>query len=340
MVRTGKPCSTGSGRPFIATASIASRSSVSADERRAAGPAVLGGLQHRVGLRARRRPRPSRSASRTPLHQALPIRSPPTGLDTQLSVTQASVSRAVDQVLEAQHELAVDHAVDPQPPLLRRRSSGSRWRCGSGRSRRPASPTATRRRSPIRALGGTRGSRDPGQPQQRRARPPPRGGRARRAGPSPVSPSASTATAAGAEQEAAPRRRRRPRSPSGAAPCAAAAVSRSRVTTQVTKPTASGRYATGDGRLARTATASTPTAGQAAERDERQRPPARPPASRCRRRRGRAAAGSRRPAAACRSGRAAGSPTRRAAPGAELRRRARRRRRPGSRGSRAASATK
>ena len=33
----------------------------------------------------------SRSSSRTPLHHALPIRSPPTGLDTQLSVTHASV---------------------------------------------------------------------------------------------------------------------------------------------------------------------------------------------------------------------------------------------------------
>ncbi len=34
----------------------------------------------------------SRSAIRTPLHQAFPIRSPPTGLETQQIVTQVSVS--------------------------------------------------------------------------------------------------------------------------------------------------------------------------------------------------------------------------------------------------------
>ena len=41
----------------------------------------------------------SRSSSRTPLHQALLIRWPPTGLETQLSVIQISVRRRVEQVV-------------------------------------------------------------------------------------------------------------------------------------------------------------------------------------------------------------------------------------------------
>ena len=86
-------------------------------ERGAAGPAVVGGLQHGVGAGLRRRPRPGRRASSTPLHQALPIRSPPTGLETQLSVTQASVSSRCDQVVVGQRDLVVDHAVDAQLPV-------------------------------------------------------------------------------------------------------------------------------------------------------------------------------------------------------------------------------
>ena len=88
-------------------------------ERRAAGPAVLGGLQHRVGAGEQTRPRPRIGASRTPLHQALPIRSPPTSLLTQLRVTQASVNSPGEQVVVGQRDLALDHPVDPQRPVLR-----------------------------------------------------------------------------------------------------------------------------------------------------------------------------------------------------------------------------
>ena len=50
IVRTGKPCSMGSGRPFIATASIASRSSVRASSGVAQVQPSCGGLQHAVGV--------------------------------------------------------------------------------------------------------------------------------------------------------------------------------------------------------------------------------------------------------------------------------------------------
>ncbi|MCY1367570.1 hypothetical protein D9M69_545130 [compost metagenome] len=90
MVRTGNPCSMGSGSPFMATASIALRSSIiaasgvpqvqpSSEVCRTASASGWGPASARI------------AASRTPLHQALPIRSPPTSLDTQLSVIQSSV---------------------------------------------------------------------------------------------------------------------------------------------------------------------------------------------------------------------------------------------------------
>ena len=142
MVRTGKPWSIGSGWPFIATASIALRSSVG----RPAG-CRRSSRRRRSGARRPRRPgrRPSAAgrASRTPLHQALPIRSPPTSLDTQLSVIHASVRSPGEQLVVGQHQLAVDHAVDPQRPVPRLDRRAPRSRCGSGRSRRSASATAT-----------------------------------------------------------------------------------------------------------------------------------------------------------------------------------------------------
>ena len=56
-IRTGKPCSTGSGSPFIPTASIASRPSRSAAVGRAAGPAVDRAADHLVGAVERIAPR-------------------------------------------------------------------------------------------------------------------------------------------------------------------------------------------------------------------------------------------------------------------------------------------
>ena len=91
-MRTGKPWSIGSGSPFIATASIALRSSVSAPSgvpqvqpsSEVCSTASAPGWTPAAA---------SSSAIRTPLHQALPIRSPPTGFDTQLRVIQACVVR-------------------------------------------------------------------------------------------------------------------------------------------------------------------------------------------------------------------------------------------------------
>ena len=116
-MRTGKPCSSGSGSPFIATASIASRSSVSAPagcrrssrRRRSAAP-------HRRPSETRLRPAGRRR--RTPLQRALPISSPPTGLETQLSVIQRLGQLPADQVGVGQRQLPIDHAVDAQPPVL------------------------------------------------------------------------------------------------------------------------------------------------------------------------------------------------------------------------------
>ena len=90
-MRTGKPWSTGSGSPFIAMASIALRSSVRAS---------IGVPQFQPSSEVCRTASASgetpasasRSATRTPLQKALPIRSPPTELETQHRVTQASVS--------------------------------------------------------------------------------------------------------------------------------------------------------------------------------------------------------------------------------------------------------
>ena len=85
----------------MATASIALRSSVSAS---IGVPQVQPSCEvcltaSASGVHAR--PRASRSAIRTPLHQAFPIRSPPTGLETQQIVTQSSVSLPVQQLAVA-----------------------------------------------------------------------------------------------------------------------------------------------------------------------------------------------------------------------------------------------
>ena len=85
-MRAGKPCATGSGVPFMATATRASRPSITVGDRRAGGEAVHGGAQQLV--RARLDPAiRSRLARLAPSHLALPMYGPPTGLDTQVSVT-------------------------------------------------------------------------------------------------------------------------------------------------------------------------------------------------------------------------------------------------------------
>ncbi len=90
-MRTGKPCSSGSGSPFMATASIASRPSVTAD---------VGVLQVQPSTERLRTcsapactPASSSSgASRTPVQRAVPTYGPPTSLDTQVRVMSRSTS--------------------------------------------------------------------------------------------------------------------------------------------------------------------------------------------------------------------------------------------------------
>ena len=56
---------------------------------------------------------------RTPVHHALPIRSPPTSFETQQSVTHVSVRPPGQQILVGEGDLVVDHAVDAQLPVVR-----------------------------------------------------------------------------------------------------------------------------------------------------------------------------------------------------------------------------
>ena len=118
MVRTGKPCSMGSGRPFIATASIASRSSVRTASGVAQRPAVVRGLQDAVGLVAHAQVG----------QQVRDAYAAPAGVADQAAADL--VAHAVegdprlghlarDQVGVGQRQLAVDETVDPQRPLLR-----------------------------------------------------------------------------------------------------------------------------------------------------------------------------------------------------------------------------
>ena len=188
-------------------------------------PAVHGDRQHRVAVvgerrraACRRSSRPrrsaarvgvgadaasaSRSASRTPLHQALPIRSPPTGLDTQLRVIQASVSRRSMQVLGRSAPARGRPCRGSAAATPRARSRAARSRCGSGRSRRPASATTRCRSSPTSAPAATCGSRDAGQPQQPPALLHVAAAARRPARPAPPSPSAHADARRRTEQEA------------------------------------------------------------------------------------------------------------------------------------------
>ena len=90
-IRSGKPCSTGSGSPFIPNASIASSTS---SAERVGAPMVMPsvGAAHswccpgRIPFSRRMAP------SGTPSHRAVPASTPPTSLETQVSVTSRSIT--------------------------------------------------------------------------------------------------------------------------------------------------------------------------------------------------------------------------------------------------------
>ncbi len=92
-IRAGNPWASGSGSPFMATATIAPRpSSSSADN---GVPAVKSSALVDFTASAPSCTPASRSRSRngTPIQVALPRYSPPTGLDTHVSVIRCSTSR-------------------------------------------------------------------------------------------------------------------------------------------------------------------------------------------------------------------------------------------------------
>src|SRR6516225_4711539 len=84
-IRTGNPCATGSAVPFIATASSASRPSMTACT---GTPEVNPSAEvHSSWLAPARMPAArSRLARLAPSHLALPVEGPPAGVDTQHSV--------------------------------------------------------------------------------------------------------------------------------------------------------------------------------------------------------------------------------------------------------------
>ena len=90
-IRAGKPCATGSGAPFMPTATSASRPSITT---LVGAPIVMPSTDvisnwSDASLTPASR---SRSASRAPSQRALLISGPPTGFDTQQSVIQRSIS--------------------------------------------------------------------------------------------------------------------------------------------------------------------------------------------------------------------------------------------------------
>ena len=89
-MRSGKPCSTGSGSPFMPKASIASSTSSAA---RVGVPMVMPSVERQTScVLSDRMPFSRRRApSGTPSQRALPARTPPTSLETQVSVTSRSI---------------------------------------------------------------------------------------------------------------------------------------------------------------------------------------------------------------------------------------------------------
>ena len=93
IIRTGKPCTTGSGSPFMPKASIASSTSRAL---RVGAPIVMPSSDRHSSwsLPGRIPFSRSRAASGTPIHRALPASAPPTSLETQVSVMSRSMTSA------------------------------------------------------------------------------------------------------------------------------------------------------------------------------------------------------------------------------------------------------
>ena len=89
-MRTGKPCSSGRGWPFIPIASIASRPSITTDT----GEPAVQPSDERLTNWSEPAATPasaSRSRSGTPIQRAEPAYWPPTSLDTQVRVMSRSI---------------------------------------------------------------------------------------------------------------------------------------------------------------------------------------------------------------------------------------------------------
>ena len=90
-IRTGKPCSSGSGSPFMPIARIALRSSCSTESGvPAVNPSML--RESTMSAPAVGIARFNSSRIGYPSHRALPIRSPPTSFDTHVRVVTLSSS--------------------------------------------------------------------------------------------------------------------------------------------------------------------------------------------------------------------------------------------------------
>lgn len=124
-IRTGKPWSKGSGSPFMPRASIASRPSMTVST----GVPMVMPSTERVMIWLAGPPRDggftpasrSRSASRTPIHRALPTYGPPTSLDTQVRVMSRSMISRRNRSLK----LSVTGRSTPLPWILSLQSFAS-----------------------------------------------------------------------------------------------------------------------------------------------------------------------------------------------------------------------
>ena len=121
--RAGNPCLAGSGSPFIATATSASRSSVSACT---GVEIVIPSVEWlRIWSAPVRTPaRSSRSRVRTPSQRAPPTYGPPTSFETQVRVMSRSTSGIAQEVVEREGVGTVDVAVDRELPPLDGRRAG------------------------------------------------------------------------------------------------------------------------------------------------------------------------------------------------------------------------
>ena len=196
---------------------------------------------------------------RTPLQRALPTRPPPTSLLTQLSVIHDSRHPAGDQVGVAEGQLAVDHAVDAQRPLLRLDGGLRDGRVDQVEVLVGRLPRARCRPGRPRCSAGAWRRVTPGMRSSRRLT-----STCRR--PAPTSrPATAMPTAATDTAPATMRKTRRSRdSRSGRPrPRSRASVSAECSVTQVSRPTATGRASTAPApRWLRTAARPTPASGE------------------------------------------------------------------------------